>query len=42
MNYASNEAATVTLTIRFDNAIQSPTGVGIGSLVGQTIGAITG
>lgn len=42
MNYATNEPATIALTIRFDNAIQSPTGVGVGTLVGQTIGAITG
>jgi hypothetical protein len=30
------------MTIRFDNAVQSPSGIGVGTLVGQTIGAITG
>ena len=41
-NYGTNEAATIQMTIRYDNAIQSPSGVGVGTLVGQTIGAITG
>ena len=41
-NYGTNEAATIALTIRYDNAIQSPTGIGVGTLVGQTIGAVTG
>ena len=42
MNYGSNEAAMIALTIRYDNAIQTPTGIGVGTLVGQTLGAITG
>lgn len=41
-NYGSNDPMTVSLTIRYDNAIQTPLGVGVGSLVGRTIGAITG
>jgi hypothetical protein len=41
-NYATNEPATITMTVRYDNAIQSPGGIGVGTLVGQTIGAITG
>ena len=41
-NYATNEPATIQMTIRFDNAVQSPSGIGVGTLVGQTIGAITG
>lgn len=41
-NYATNEHATIQMTIRFDNAVQSPSGIGVGTLVGQTIGAITG
>jgi hypothetical protein len=41
-NYSTNDPMTVALTIRFDNAIQTPLGVGVGSLVGRTIGAITG
>jgi hypothetical protein len=43
MNYGSNEPATIALTIRFDNAIQSPIGTGVGSTVARTIGStITG
>lgn len=48
MNYATNEAATVALTIRFDNMEQwgagaSDVGVGIGANVGRTLGeAVTG
>jgi len=41
-NYATNEPATIAMTIRYDNAIQTPSGIGVGTLVGQTIGAITG
>jgi hypothetical protein len=34
---------TVALTIRYDNAIQTPIGTGIGSIGGRTVGAsITG
>lgn len=48
MNYATNEAATVALSIRFDNMEQwgagaADVGVGIGASVGRTLGqAITG
>lgn len=47
VNYATNEPATVQLTIRYDNALQTPVGVsGIGSTVTRTLGlparAITG
>ena len=42
MNYTSNDPATIALTLRFDNAIQSPTGIGVGTYESQTIGAITG
>ena len=43
LNYGSNEPATIALTIRFDNAIQSPIGTGVGSTVARTIGStITG
>jgi hypothetical protein len=33
LNYGTNEAVTISLTIRFDNAIQSPIGSGVGSTV---------
>lgn len=42
LNYSSNDPATIALTVRFDNAIQSPSGVGVGSLVGRTISTVTG
>jgi hypothetical protein len=42
-DYSSNEHATIDLTIKYDNALQSPTGTGIGTAVARTIGAtITG
>ena len=40
MNYGESAAATITLTIRFDNANQVPEGTGIGSEIGRTIGDI--
>ena len=40
MNYGSNEAATVALTIRFDNALQAPVGSGVGAVVGRTLGDV--
>ena len=43
LNYATSEVVTVALTIRYDNAIQSPQGTGVGTAVGRTINtAITG
>jgi hypothetical protein len=42
-NYGTNDPATIALTIRYDNAIQTPVGTGIGSAVARTIGTtITG
>lgn len=40
LNYGSNEAAMIALTVQFDNAIQSPTGTGIGTAVGRTLGTL--
>lgn len=40
MDYSSNDAATIQLTVKFDNALQMPTGSGIGTNVGRTLGAI--
>ncbi len=40
LNYGTNEAATVALTIRFDNAIQTAGTVGIGTQVGRTLGSL--
>ena len=39
-NYASNEPMTVTLSIRYDNALQTPTGAGIGAQVTRTLGTV--
>ena len=44
MDYKSNEPATIQLSIRFDNAVQSPLSGGIGVQVGRAFGgtAVTG
>jgi len=41
LNYASSEVATISLTLRFDNALQTPTGTGVGTRVGRTDGDVT-
>ena len=41
LNYATSEPATITLSIRYDNAIQTPTGTGIGTAVARTIGTLS-
>lgn len=40
MNYGTSEAATITLTIRYDNANQVPEGTGIGTEIGRTVGDV--
>ena len=43
LNYATSDVASVTLSIRYDNAIQTPQGTGIGTAIGRTVNtAITG
>ena len=43
MNYSESAAAMITLTVSYDNAVQTPDGTGIGTAVGRTIGRnITG
>ena len=43
LNYATSEVVTVALTIRYDNAIQTPQGTGLGTAIGRTVNtAITG
>jgi hypothetical protein len=37
MNYGTSEPATVALTIRFDNALQTPIGSGVGAVIGRTV-----
>jgi hypothetical protein len=43
LNYSENTHATINLTIKYDNAIQTPTGTGVGTAVARAIGStITG
>jgi hypothetical protein len=43
LDYASQEPVQITMSIRFDNAVQTPLGDGIGSAVARTLGqTITG
>jgi hypothetical protein len=37
MNYETSAPATVTLSMSFDNAIQTPIGQGVGAIVGRTV-----
>jgi len=38
LNYGSNEIATIALTIRYDNAVQSPLSSGVGTNIGRVLG----
>jgi hypothetical protein len=40
MNYGTNEAAQIAMTIRFDNALQTPAGSGVGAMVGRSLGDV--
>jgi hypothetical protein len=40
MNYGSSEAATISMVMRFDNAIQTPAGSGVGAVIGRTLGDV--
>ena len=40
MDYGLSEAVTVSMTIMFDNAIQTPIGSGVGAVVGRTLGDV--
>jgi len=49
VDYSVNDPVTITAQIRYDNAVQTPIGTGLGTSVGQTlvrsvagVGAITG
>ena len=39
--YQTSEPATITMSVRYDNAIQTPTGTGIGTAVARTIGTLS-
>ena len=40
LNYGTSDVVTIALTIRYDNAIQSPIGSGVGSTIARTLGSI--
>lgn len=40
-NYGTNDPMTIALTLRYDNAIQTPEETGIGSTVARTLGVTT-
>src|SRR5574343_94572 len=40
MNYTDSGPVTITLSISFDNALQTPIGNGIGAVVGRTLGTV--
>lgn len=40
LDYATQDPANITMTVRFDNAVQTPLGDGIGSSVDRTIGQV--
>ena len=40
LNYGTNEAATIELSIAYDNANQTPEGTGVGTEIGRTIGDV--
>lgn len=43
LSYSESAPVTVTMSIRFDNAVQTPLGTGLGTTVGRTLGTtITG
>lgn len=40
LNYANSEPVTISMTIRFDNALQTPLGTGVGATVGRAAGDV--
>ena len=40
LNYGSSEPVTIALTVRFDNAVQTPLGTGVGAQVARTVGDV--
>ena len=41
LTYATSDPATITMSIRYDNCIQTPQGTGIGTAVTRTIGTLS-
>lgn len=40
LNYGTNEAATIELSIAYDNANQTPEDTGVGTAIGRTVGDV--
>ena len=40
LDYASNDPVTIECSLRYDNAVQTPLGSGVGSTVGRTLGDV--
>ena len=40
VNYNTNDPVTISLTIRYDNALQTPVGSGIGAQITRTLGTV--
>ena len=40
LNYAESAPVTIAMTIRFDNALQTPLGTGLGATVARTLGDV--
>ena len=40
LTYSANDPVSITLSIRFNNAVQSPQGEGIGTAVGRTLNSL--
>lgn len=40
-DYGTNDPMTIALTIRYDNAIQTPVGTGVGTVLARTLGTTT-
>jgi len=40
LNYGTSEPVSIALTMRFDNALQTPLGTGVGTPVGRTNGGV--
>ena len=40
LDYSDQAPATIQMSLRFDNAIQTPIGDGIGATVGRTVGDV--
>jgi hypothetical protein len=38
LNYSESAPVSITLNLRFDNAIQTPNGTGVGTIVARTVG----